>query len=368
MNAKTGRLESLAESLHHNLIWLLLGSYSIAALVPAPGRWVRSRSLGRLELFGEATDISLPLVLLGGLLLNAGLGVRASRLKGLVRQPLALSAGLFANLAVPVAAIFMLSQALRVWHNPDEVQNVLVGLALIASMPIAGSSTAWAQNADGDLALALGLVLLSTILSPFTTPAILHAVGWMTVGDYSEDLHELAAGGTVGFLAIGVLLPCVLGMIGRAAAGEKRMAAARPGLKLANMAILLALNYTNATAALPQVVSEPDWDFLAAILVVVTLVCAGAFVAGWGVARLVRADAPRQTSLVFGLGMNNNGTGLVLAGTALADHPLVLLPILVYNLVQHLAAGVADRLLCSNAKSTTDRESSGTSEQSRTNR
>jgi predicted Na+-dependent transporter len=41
---------------------------------------------------------------------------------------------------------------------------------------------------------------------------------------------------------------------------------------------------------------------------------------------------------MFGLGMNNNGTGLVLASATLADHPLVMLPIIFYNLVQHLMA------------------------------
>ena len=45
---------------------------------------------------------------------------------------------------------------------------------------------------------------------------------------------------------------------------------------------------------------------------------------------------------MFGLGMNNNGTGLVLASMALADHPRVLLPIIFYNLVQHLVAGCVD--------------------------
>ena len=48
---------------------------------------------------------------------------------------------------------------------------------------------------------------------------------------------------------------------------------------------------------------------------------------------------------MFGLGMNNNGTGLVLASMALADHPRVMLPIIFYNLVQHLVAGVVDRLI-----------------------
>jgi predicted Na+-dependent transporter len=66
---------------------------------------------------------------------------------------------------------------------------------------------------------------------------------------------------------------------------------------------------------------------------------------GWWVARLLKADRTQQTALIFGLGMNNNGTGLVLASAALADHPRVMLPLIIYNLVQHLAAGAAAYLL-----------------------
>jgi BASS family bile acid:Na+ symporter len=46
----------------------------------------------------------------------------------------------------------------------------------------------------------------------------------------------------------------------------------------------------------------------------------------------------------FGLGMNNNGTGLVLAGATLSDHPFVMVPIIFYNLIQHLVAGTVDYL------------------------
>jgi hypothetical protein len=53
-------------------------------------------------------------------------------------------------------------------------------------------------------------------------------------------------------------------------------------------------------------------------------------------------DRGAQASLMFGLGMNNNGTGLVLASMALADYPRVMLPIIFYNLIQHLVAGSAD--------------------------
>lgn len=95
--------------------------------------------------------------------------------------------------------------------------------------------------------------------------------------------------------------------------------------------------------------AAPDWDFLAAVLATVAGLCGLAFAAGWAVAWWARADGPRRASLVFGLGMNNNGTGLVLAAVGLADHPEVVLPVVVYNLVQHLAAGVADRVLAARA-------------------
>jgi BASS family bile acid:Na+ symporter len=212
-------------------------------------------------------------------------------------------------------------------------------------MPIAGSSTAWSQNANGNLALSLGLVLLSTSLSPLITPLALQGIGWMATGDYAEDLHELEAGGTCGFLAVSVILPCLAGLVVRRVAGEARLAPPKPALKLLNAANLLVLNDANAAVALPQVTARPDWDFLAVTLAAVVGLCGVAFASGWLVARLIRADPAQRASLMFGLGMNNNGTGLVLAAMALAHHPLVLLPIIFYNLVQHLVAGCVDFFL-----------------------
>ena len=55
-------------------------------------------------------------------------------------------AGLAANLIVPLVFLAMMVPFLRVWHNPDEAAIVLVGLALVSSMPIAGSSTGWRRR------------------------------------------------------------------------------------------------------------------------------------------------------------------------------------------------------------------------------
>ena len=338
-----GGVSQLVHVIHKHFLWFLVGSYAVAGLFPFVGLWIKDVSLGHVPLI--QTKMSLPMAMLALLLLNAGLGVEFTQLSRLRHSLVTLSVGVIANLVVPVAFIFVVAQTMRLWHNPDEVQNILVGLALVASMPIAGSSTAWSQNANGNLALSLGLVLLSTALSPLMTPLGLHSVGLMTTGDYSEDLHELAQSGTGAFLLVAVVVPSLLGILLHWAVGKEKVAVAKPYLKLVNLAVLLILNYSNASVSLPQAVQNPDADFLAVTLTITLALCLVAFASGWLVSRTLKVDCSEKAALVFGLGMNNNGTGLVLATMALADHPRVMLPIIFYNLVQHLVAGGVDRVL-----------------------
>ena len=80
-------LARLVASLHHQFIWWIVGSYVIAAILPAAGLWVRDVHLGTLNVFGGQLPISLPTLMLASLLFNAGLGTAAADLKGLVRRP-----------------------------------------------------------------------------------------------------------------------------------------------------------------------------------------------------------------------------------------------------------------------------------------
>lgn len=142
MSSRYGWVSRAAHFTHANFLWLLLGSYLLAAVWPAAGLAIRRASLGEVAALGTRAELSAPVLMLAFLILTAGFGVRAGQLRGLARRPFALAAGLAANLLVPVAYVFAVSLTLRAWHNPDEVQHILVGLALVASVPIAGSSTA----------------------------------------------------------------------------------------------------------------------------------------------------------------------------------------------------------------------------------
>jgi BASS family bile acid:Na+ symporter len=337
-------LRRLADWTHHRFLWLLVGSYLVAAAAPGVGLYLRNLWRGEWLLLGQPVRVNLPAVLLAILLLNAGLGVQAEQLRRLITRPITLLLGLLGNLVVPTLFILGLAQLLRLWPNPVGVHSLIVGLALVASLPIAGSSAAWSRHANGDLALSLGLIVCSTCFSPVLTPAVLYVVGWAVDGTAAAEVRDLAVGGTSLFLVLFVLVPSLLGSSIRGVLGSTSGLTSGPGLKLLNSIILLLLSYLNAAVALPQAFHTPDWGFLAITTVTVLVLCTLNFGAGWLLGRSLRAGAAQETSLMFGLGMNNNGTGLVLASSALVHVPGAMLPLILYTLVQHLAAGTVEYL------------------------
>jgi bile acid:Na+ symporter, BASS family len=345
MTAVEDKMSAVSHFLHRHLLKLIIVSYALAAAIPGPGLWLKEANV--LDFLGPPGRFALtpPKLMLALLLFNAGLRVRSGRIGQLARRPGMMLAGLSANLVVPLAFLALMVPVLRAWHNPDEAAIVLVGLALVSSMPIAGSSAGWAQAANGDMALSLGLVLGSTLLSPITTPTSLHALGMLAPTRYGEQLHQLAGRDTGSFLIAWVLIPSVLGIVVRATLGEARIEAVERRLKIVAPATLLALCYANASSCLPQALGNPDWDFLSIIMAFVAGLCALTFAAGHAIGRLAGANRAQRVALMFGLGMNNNGTGMVLASMVLGSQPLVMLPIIVYNLTQHLIAGTVNALL-----------------------
>jgi BASS family bile acid:Na+ symporter len=326
-------------------LWFLVGVYALAAFAPHFGQLVCGFTQ-QGQLCGYDFRISAPAVMLGFLIFVAGLAVKAEHLRDVFRYPKALVIGLAASIVVPVLVLIAAAPLLSFWSDPGEVRALVVGLAVVAAMPVAGSSAGWSRAADGDCALSLGLVLLSTLLSPFTTPLALHAAGVFAPEGAGADLLQMAANGGAGmFVALWVVLPVLLGLLVRWVAGAARTEAASPVLKLASSVVLLVLCYSNASTCLPAAVADPDWDFIALVMLAAALACAAAFAAGFGAAQVVHADPARRASLVFGIGMANNGAGLALAAGSLATFPMALLPVVAVNLLQHLAAGVASSRL-----------------------
>src|SRR5262249_23172716 len=150
-------VERLAAWATRNLLALVVGAYLLAAIAPAAGLALKAAVVAR-----PATGpVTLPMGLLAGLLFNARPGSAPRGRAGVVRRPRAVLAGLAANVLVPPAVLVLLGLALRQWHDPAEAACLLAGLAVVAAMPVAGSSAAYAQNTGGSGGVSLGLVVAS---------------------------------------------------------------------------------------------------------------------------------------------------------------------------------------------------------------
>ena len=266
METRKSMFLTLSQFLHHHLLWFLISAYAIAAVYPTVGLWIRSISFGDITIVHEKTPISSLLMMFASLMFYAGLGVKTSQLIAVMHKKRMMVAALVANLAIPMAYIFGVTLVMRLWYEPDEAQHILVGLALVAAMPIAGGSTAWAQNSNGNLALSLGLVLCSTLLSPLLTPVAFQVFGEMATDEYEIVLQGLAAYGSGTFLGLWVVLPSLLGLGVRLTVPGTWLTAAMPHIKFINALDLLFLNYSNASVSLPQVMTDRDLDFLAVTL------------------------------------------------------------------------------------------------------
>ena len=238
-------LHTMSQFVHHHLLWFLISAYALAAVFPSAGLQMRSLTFGEIPIFHTTLPVSLLLLLLATLMFNAGLGVKTSQLQSLMQKGRVILAGLTANLIIPMLYIFGVTLVMRLWYEPDEAQHILVGLALVAAMPIAGASTAWAQNSNGNLALSLGLVLSSTVLSPILTPVALQVFGEMASEEYETVLQDLATYGSGAFLGLWIVLPSLLGLGVRFAVPEARLTRVMPFIKLMNCIVLLLLNYSN---------------------------------------------------------------------------------------------------------------------------
>ncbi|MFI1183526.1 sodium-dependent transporter [Streptomyces sp. NPDC020799] len=323
--------------LRRRLGWAVTAAYLTAVALPQPG--LHLRHAHTVPLPGARLPLNVPSLLLALVLFSAGLQVPLGDLGRLLRRPLALLAGLALHLAAPLLVIPAVAFALQRSPDSDGGSGLITAMILIVAMPVAAGATVWTGKGDADQPVMVGLVLASTLLSPFTVPLTVHTLSPLLGGDYAGTLDKAAYGAGNGFALTAVLLPCGAGILFRLLLPHHAL---RPLLRATPAAALwgsLLLTYVNASGALGSFFTQPRPLLLAAALVVASAVCVLSFALGRVTARLLRLDTPTGSSLTLACGMNNSSASAVLITTALPDRPHLLLPVLAYGLLQKLAAG-----------------------------
>ncbi|WP_235277520.1 hypothetical protein [Methylacidiphilum kamchatkense] len=238
--------------------------------------------------------------------------------------------GLCAAIIFPPFFLFIFKFFSIPFSQYELIESIFLGLAIVSAMPVAGFSTVWSQYAGGNVIFSLQLVLFTTFLSPLFSPWVLQWMEKMISGSYALDLHAVIAKRIGIFLLLFVIFPTVSGSLCRCVLKDLKLTS----VHYIENTFLLLLCYANSTASLPKIFQQANFLFLLTVLCFSFIYCFSRFYVGNIIGWLFHYQEDVRKSLVFGTGMSNTGSALVLANLALSNHPRAIFVILLYDVIQ----------------------------------
>ncbi|MDR3192185.1 MAG: bile acid:sodium symporter, partial [Treponema sp.] len=264
----------------------------------------------------------------GIMTLSGALKLKAREFGLVLRNPLPILLFFFSShVLMPLAALLVASLVFR--GNPDTVS----GYILVYSVPTAVSGFIWVNIYKGDNALALALILISTVAAPLVVPGTMSILMGTRV---SLDMSGIALS-----LILMVVIPTLVGVSANEASRGKIPQTVSPVLNpLAKLCLILVIA-ANASAVAPQLrFTDPHVWFVAAVCVLFAVL--GYFLARF-IGLVCRLERDKRITIFFSSGLRN-----ISAATTIAIEffpPAAALPALLGIVFQQSMAAIMGRLL-----------------------
>lgn len=174
-----------------------------------------------------------------------------------------------------------------------------LGFVIVGCAPGAMASNVVVYLAGGAVAYSVTLTSIATLLSPALTPSLVELLGGVFLPIPFWPMMQT--------ILLTVLVPLLIGMLlrrflGKAAGVAKQIA---PSIAVLSIAVIIGYAVAANQASLARVGGK--------VFVLVVLVNALGFAAGWYLAALYRFNRRYQLALMIEIGMQNAGLGVALA-------------------------------------------------------
>jgi BASS family bile acid:Na+ symporter len=253
--------------------------------------------------------------LLGIVMFGMGLTLSTADFREVLRRPRDVLIGVVGHYLIMPGIAWLLALALRL--PPD----IAVGVILVGCCPSGTASNVMTFLARGDVALGVSIALVSTLIAPLATPALVSLLAgtWMHIdtGSLFRDIVQV------------VIVPIALGVVvktlfSRQAAASVRVLPLVSTLTIVFIiAIIVGLNQakilSNGLLILGAVVLH---NLLGLLL-------------GYGFARLFGMNLAKRKAVMLETGMQNSGLGAALA--AAHFHPLAAVPSALFSVWHNLS-------------------------------
>jgi len=256
--------------------------------------------------------------LLGLVMFGMGLTLKLEDFAAVVRQPWRVALGVVAHFVIMPGMAWLLC---KVFHLP---QQIAVGVILVGCCPSGTSSNVMAWLAKGDLALAVAIAAVTTLLAPLLTPALiwLLASEWLPVKFIDMFMSILQL----------VMLPIVLGVLAQKLLG-KRVQLAVQVLPLVSV-VSIVMIVCAVVAASQAKIAESGL----LIMLVVILHNSFGFLLGYFTAKVFKLPLAQRKSLALEVGMQNSGLGAALASAHFT--PLAAVPSALFSVWHNISGAL----------------------------
>jgi len=253
--------------------------------------------------------------LLGIVMFGMGLTLSAADFREVLRQPRNVVIGVVGHYLIMPGIAWLLAIGLQL--PPD----VAVGVILVGCCPSGTASNVMTFLARGDVALGVSIALVSTLIAPLATPALVSVLAgkWMDINTESLFMDIVQV----------VIVPIALGLVVKTLF-RKQAAASVKALPLVStmtivfiIAIIVGLNQ-------PKILSNG-----LTILTAVILHNLLGFALGYGFARLFGMDLAKRKAVMLETGMQNSGLGAALAAAHFS--PLAAVPSALFSVWHNLS-------------------------------
>nr|WP_278430183.1 bile acid:sodium symporter family protein [Brevibacillus laterosporus] len=256
--------------------------------------------------------------LLGIVMFGMGLTISASDFKEVFRRPKDVALGVIGHYLVMPLLAFLLAYFLEL---PPEIA---VGVILVGCCPSGTASNVMVFLSRGDVALAVAIASVSTLLAPVVTPflILLLASKWVDINIWSLFYSIIEV----------VIIPLALGLFVKKYFG-KQAAASVKALPLVSVVAIVMI--------ICGVVAGNQAKLASAGLIIFAVVVLHnvlGFLLGFLFARLCGMDLAKQKAVAMEVGMQNSGLGVAIATAHFS--PLAAVPSAIFSVWHNISGSV----------------------------
>ena len=210
-----------------------------------------------------------------------------------------------------------------VFHLP---QDLAIGVILVGCCPGGTASNVITYIAGGDVALSVGMTIVSTLAAPLMTPLLVYGLAgaWVEVSFWAMVLSVVKV----------ILIPVLLGILLRSLFGKQiqKISDILPLISVVSIVMIISGIVANNAE---KIVS-------CGVLVLGVVMLHNLFGMGIGLlaAKLLKVEYSRTTAIAIEVGMQNSGLAVSLATANFATNPLATLPGAIFSVWHNISGSI----------------------------